>query len=158
MKYAKFVMCSLVAVLMAAGPAVAGDATITGKCVKVVDGDTLIIDCGKATRTVEIHGVDAPELEQPWGKQTKSFMKKMVGGEKVEIEVVEGDGDSVVARVSVNGVDMSEMLVSRGLAWVPENANDSDLEELGAKAKAAPCGLWTDPDPQAPWDFREARS
>lgn len=158
MKYGKLVMWCLVTTILVAGPVMAGDTAITGKCVKVIDGDTLIIDCGKGKRTVEIEGVDAPELDQPWGKETRNFVKKMVGGEKVEIVVVEGEGDSVVARVTVNGIDMSEMLVSRGLAWVPEDADDTELRDLGAKAKEMPCGLWTDPNPQAPWDFREARS
>jgi len=149
---------TLVAVMVASGGAFAGDNEITGKCIKVIDGDTLVIKCDKATRTVEINGVDAPELDQPWGKETRKFVRQMVGGEKVEIEVIETDGDVVRARVMVNGIDMSEMLVSRGLAWVSEEGADEALTDLGNKAKEMPCGLWTDSNPQAPWDFREARS
>ncbi len=158
MKQGRIIVWTLVVVMLAAGGALAGGKEITGKCVKVVDGDTLIIECDKAKRTVEIDGVDAPELGQPWGKETRNFVKKMVGGENVEIEIIESDGDVVRARVTVNGIDMSEMLISRGLAWVPEDSTDDELAELGAKARELPCGLWIDTDPQAPWDFRDARS
>ena len=158
MKQGTYIVWTLVVVMLAAGGALAGGKEISGKCVKVVDGDTLIIECDKAKRTVEIDGVDAPELEQPWGKETRNFVRKMVGGEKVEIEIIESDGDVVRARVTVNGIDMSEMLVSRGLAWVPNGGTDDELADLSNKARELPCGLWTDSDPQAPWDFRETRS
>lgn len=158
MKQGRTIVWTLVVVMLAAGGALAGGKEISGKCVKVVDGDTLIIECDKAKRTVEIAGVDAPELDQPWGKETKNFVKKMVGGEKVEIEVIESDGDVVYARVTVNGIDMSEMLIGRGLAWVSEDSTDAELADLGNKARELPCGLWMDADPQAPWDFREALS
>ena len=153
MKQRSYIVWTLVAVMLVAGGALAGDKEISGKCVKVIDGDTLVIKCDKATRTVEIDGVDAPELDQPWGKETRNFVKKMVGGEKVEFEIIESDGDVVRARVLVNGIDMSEMLVSSGLAWVSEDGADAELLELSSKAREMPCGLWTDPDPQPPWDF-----
>ena len=158
MKRNGLAMLALAVVVLVSGAVFAGDTVVKGKCVKVVDGDTLIVECDKAKRTVEIDGIDAPELDQPWGKETRTFVKQMVGGEKVEIEVLEGDGDVVRARVRVNGIDMSEMLVGRGLAWVSEDGGDADLVDLGERAKKTPCGLWTDADPQAPWDFREARS
>ena len=61
-------------------------------------------------------------------------------------------------RQTIDGTDLSEMLASRGLAWVPEHGADSELAELSAKAKEFPCGLWMDPDPEPPWEFRAARS
>ena len=158
MKRYHLIVWTLAAVVLLAGVALAGDQVVKGKCVKVVDGDTLIVECEKYRRTVEIAGIDAPELDQAWGKQTRNFVRNMVGVEKVEIEVIEGDGDTVRARVSVNGIDMSEMLVTSGLAWVAEGSDDTELLNLSEKAKEMPCGLWTDPQPQAPWDFREARS
>jgi endonuclease YncB( thermonuclease family) len=82
----------------------------------------------------------------------------MVRGEDVKVEVIESSGDTIRARVTVNGVDLSEMLVSRGLAWVSEGGNDPDLAGLGSKARELPCGLWIDPEPEPPWEFRAAQS
>jgi endonuclease YncB( thermonuclease family) len=152
------VLCCLGAAILLVGGALAEERILTGKCVKVVDGDTLIIECDKARRTVELDGIDAPELKQPWGKEVRSFVKNVVGGREVEIEMLESSDDIVRARVTVNGQDLSEMLVASGLAWVPEDANDDELAELSTKAKGMPCGLWRDADPIPPWDFREATS
>ena len=158
MKQSKIMVWALVVVWIAAGGALAGQNVMTGKCVKVIDGDTLIIECEKYRRTVNIEGIDAPELDQPWGKEVRGFVRDIVRGEKVEIEVVEGEGDTVVARVTVNGTDLSEMLVSRGLAWVPEGSDDEELVGLGTKARDLPCGLWMDSQPEPPWEFRAERS
>jgi len=157
MKQTKIIVWALAIVWIAAGGVLAGGDVMTGKCVKVLDGDTLIIECDKSRRTVNIEGIDAPELNQPWGKEVRSFVRDIVRGHNVEVEVLEINGDTVLARVTVNGIDLSEMLVSRGLAWVPEDSTDVDLVGLSAKAKELPCGLWMDAEAQPPWEFRAAR-
>jgi endonuclease YncB( thermonuclease family) len=157
-KVITLILGCLGAALLLAGVVLADGQTLTGKCVKVVDGDTLIIECDKAKRTVELDGVDAPELQQPWGKQVRSFVRNVVGGREVEIEVLESTDDTVRARVTIDGQDLSEMLVASGLAWVPDAAANDELSELSDKAREMPCGLWRDADPVPPWEFREARS
>ncbi len=157
MKQSKIIVAVLAVVGIAASGALAGETVMTGKCVKVLDGDTLVIECEKNRRTVNIEGIDAPELDQPWGKEVRSFVRDMVRGEDVEIEVIESGEDAVVARVIVNGIDLSEMLVSRGLAWVPEGSPDADLVVMSSKAKELPCGLFMDAEAEPPWEFRAAR-
>lgn len=157
MRQAKIFVGTLVVVWIIAGGALAGQGVITGKCVKVVDGDTLIVECEKNRRTVNIEGIDAPELDQPWGKEVRGFVRDMVRGKNVEVEILDSGAETVLARVTVDGVDLSEMLVSRGLAWVPDNSTDTDLVGLGAKARELPCGLWMDSNPEPPWEFRADR-
>lgn len=158
MKRSMIIVGTLAVAWFFAGGALAGDGVMSGKCVKVLDGDTLIIECDKNKRTVNIEGIDAPELGQPWGKEVRSFVRNMVRGEKVDVEVLENSGDTIRARVTVNGVDLSVMLVSRGLAWVSEGSTDSELVGLGTKARELPCGLWMDTAPEPPWEFRAAKS
>lgn len=157
MKRSCIIIMTVLTLGIIAGSAWAGLDTVTGKCVKVIDGDTLVIECDKNRRTVEIDGIDAPEIGQPWGKEVRSFVRDMVKGREVEVEIVESSQNVIRARVSVNGADLSELLVSRGLAWVPEGG-DAELSRLSEQAKELPCGLWNDPDAQAPWDFRAAAS
>lgn len=158
MKQKSTVVVAFVAVCVLAGGALAGQDGLSGKCVKVIDGDTLIIKCDENRRTVEIEGIDAPELDQPWGKEVRAFVRSMVQGRQVMIEVVDSDEDTVRARVFIDGTDLSEMLASRGLAWVPENGADGELLNLSKSARDLPCGLWMDPEPEPPWEFRAARS
>jgi micrococcal nuclease len=158
MKKSATIVSTFAIACILAGGVLAGQNLMTGKCVKVLDGDTLIIECEKTKRTVDIEGIDAPELDQPWGKEVRNFVKDMVRGREVQVEIIESTPEMVRARVTVNGVDLSELLVSRGLAWVPEGSADSDLVALGTKAKEYPCGLWTDSEPEPPWEFRAAQS
>jgi endonuclease YncB( thermonuclease family) len=151
-------LATLGVVWLVSGVLLAGDGVMTGKCVKVIDGDTLIIECEKNRRTVELAEVDAPELDQPWGKEVRNFVRDMVRGREVQIDVVEKTDDVVRVRITVDGYDLSEMLASRGLAWAAEDAADTELAALCAKAKEIPCGLWMDVDPEPPWEFRETRS
>ena len=153
-----FIVVALVAVWIAAGGAMAGHDAVTGKCIKVIDGDTLVVTCDSGQRTVNVAGIDAPELDQAWGKQVRSFVRDMVRGHQVELDVVDGSGDQVTARVMVDGADLSELLVARGLAWVQQSADDGELNELETKAKQMPCGLWTDPAPEPPWEVRSVSS
>jgi micrococcal nuclease len=55
------------------------------ECVRVVDGDTLVLRVDLGLRcSVEIearlHGIDAPELRTPEGKQAKVFVERLLPG------------------------------------------------------------------------------
>jgi len=130
-----------------------GHQQMTAKCVKVVDGDTLIVKCKKRQMIVELDGVDAPELGQPWGKDVRAFVADMVRGREIEVELLETSNGTVTARVRVGGEDLSRLLAQRGLAW---GTDDGELEELTDEIQSSPCGLWLDPEPVPPWEFREA--
>jgi endonuclease YncB( thermonuclease family) len=152
--------CLVVSTLLVVGPAMARPPSeahdgMTAKCVKVVDGDTLIVECDRHRMTVDLEGVDAPELGQPWGREVRSFVRKMVRGEAVEIVVTARGEHTATARVKVDGQDLSRLLAERGLAWATDHG---ELEALSLKARDIPCGLWMDPEPLPPWQFRDARA
>ena len=144
---------ALLALPVVAGPEESETHTVTATCIKVVDGDTLVVKCDKRQMTVDLAGIDAPELGQPWGKEVRGFVRDMVEGNQVTVEVIEAGETGGTARVLVAGQDLSRLLAERGLAWATAG---SGLEELTEKAKSAPCGLWLDGEPVPPWEFREA--
>ena len=129
--------------------------TMTAKCVKVVDGDTLIVKCDKKEMTIDLAGIDSPELEQPWGKEVRNFVADMVHRREIEVEMVESADGTATARITVDGQDLSHLLAARGLAW---GTDDGELEALSENAKSSPCGLWLDSNAVPPWEFREAQT
>ena len=149
--------CVGVAVLLTApvvaGPEEAAQRAVTAKCIKVIDGDTIVFKCDKREMTVELEGVDAPELGQPWGKEVRSFVRDLLQGRELEVEIVEAGNGHGTARVVVGGCDLSRLLAERGLAWATDAG---ELEALTEKAKSLPCGIWLDPEPVPPWEFRDA--
>jgi endonuclease YncB( thermonuclease family) len=64
----------------------------------------------------------------------------------------------LVARVTCDGVDVGAKQVSAGMAWVSEElALDGSLYRLQDAARGAGAGLWKDPSPLAPWEWRRAK-
>ena len=86
---------------------------ITGRCF-VIDGDTIVI--GK-TR-IRLAGIDAPELEHPWGRKSKWAMVGLCKGRTITARVTgELSYGRVVARCFLpDGRDLAAELVRMGLA------------------------------------------
>lgn len=80
----------------------------------VTDGDTIVID----KTQIRLFGVDAPELDHPFGKKAKWAMVKLCKGHKIRAEVSdEDDYGRVVARCYLpDGRDLSAEMVKQGLA------------------------------------------
>ena len=53
---------------------------LSGHVVRVVDGDTLVIEAGDERHKVRLGGIDAPERSQPWGDaSTRELRRQAVG-------------------------------------------------------------------------------
>ena len=84
----------------------------------------------------------------------------MAFGKLVEVDPVTRDRyGRIVAWVHVGGRCLNEEILRAGYAWhFKRFSRDSHLAELELQARAARSGLWGDPAPVAPWEFRKARS
>ena len=80
----------------------------------VVDGDTIIID----KVSIRIAGIDAPEMDQPYGIKSKYAMMAICKGRTITAEVMpETSYDRVVAKCLLpDGTDIAALLVAQGLA------------------------------------------
>jgi endonuclease YncB( thermonuclease family) len=61
-------------------------ATLTGKVVKVSDGDTITILIGTEQHRVRLQGIDAPEPKQPFRKASGRSLSALVAGKQVRGE------------------------------------------------------------------------
>ena len=150
--------------LLAGGPpllslpdAAANSITFDAMVVEVKDGDTLIVLRNKTRLTVKLPGIDAPELDQPYGPEAKRFAAKLVKGRVVSIETTQaGNPIYGAVRFSKNRILAHEM-VKAGLAWATSLDKSSVFGETQAAAKAARLGLWVnseEEEPMSPWDWR----
>ena len=154
----------LVAVLLVIASARATDAReelprLHGKVVGIADGDTLDVRLESGMLRVRLHGVDAPEHDQPWGKAAKRALSKLVYREYVEIEPITQDQyERIVARVWLDGRDVNAELVQSGNAWVYRRyATEATYCVEEHAAREASRGLWSLPESQwvAPWEWRQ---
>ncbi len=134
--------------------------SFSGKCVGVSDGDTIkVLRSGQAVK-IRLYGVDCPEMGQDFGRKARRFTSNMVFGKTVEIRPVDVDQyGRTVAWVSVDGKSLNRELVAAGLAWWYKHyaPRDKDLAELERRARKHNTGLWFQPDPVPPWEFRHKK-
>jgi micrococcal nuclease len=86
---------------------------IRGRC-WVIDGDTIDVD---GTR-LRLAGIDAPELDHPYGRNAKRFLIRLCQGQTIRA-VMEGDqtyGRMVGTCYLQDGRDLSAEMVRAGLA------------------------------------------
>jgi endonuclease YncB( thermonuclease family) len=141
-------------------------ADFVGRVVKVSDGDTLTVLADRKEIKVRLDAIDAPELRQPFGRQAQRSLAEICASRTAR--VVEKGHDRygrTVSRIACDGVDANAEQVRRGMAWVfvryaPRSSpNSAPLYGLQDEARATRRGLWADPQPTAPWDWRlKARS
>lgn len=102
----------------------------------VTDGDTITIQ----KTQVRLYGIDAPELNHPFGKKAKWAMVRLCKGNQIRAEVTEEDdyGRTVAKCYLPDGRDLSAELVKEGLAldWPKFSGGKySHLEVEGIRKK-----------------------
>jgi endonuclease YncB( thermonuclease family) len=128
-----------------------------GKVVGVSDGDTLtVLDSSKTQHKIRLHQIDAPEKNQDYGQRSKQSLSDLVYGKQVTVSVVTTDKyGRKVGKVTVNGTDANLEQVKRGMAWVyKQYASDPAYFAAEDEARKAKVGLWSQPNPTPPWEFR----
>lgn len=102
----------------------------------VTDGDTITI---KKTQ-IRLYGIDAPELDHPYGKKAKWAMVRLCKGHRIRAEITDEDdyGRTVAKCFLPDGCDLSAELVKQGLAidWPKYSGGKySHLEVAGVRKK-----------------------
>ncbi len=132
----------------------------TGKVVKVTDGDTLEVMHNGRAEKVRLAGIDCPENGQPYGQAARRFALELVAQKIVRIEVETTDryGRTVGEVFLNNGTSLNRELVRNGHAWwYRRYSSETSLGQLEDAARQARRGLWQEPDPVAPWDWRRGK-
>lgn len=90
-----------------------GDTVLRGSAY-VVDGDTIVI---RKTQ-IRLFGIDAPEIDHPFGKKAKWALVALCKGQTVQAEISEKDayGRAVAKCYLPDGRDLSAEMVKIGLA------------------------------------------
>jgi endonuclease YncB( thermonuclease family) len=142
-------------------PARPGPSLPLWRVVSVHDGDTLrAIDEGKVEQRIRLHGIDAPERGQPFGNVARDRLAALTMGKAVAVDVEDVDRyGRTVARLEADSLDVGRQMVADGLAWhYTRYSDDERLAAAQREARAARRGLWRDPAPVAPWEWRASEA
>lgn len=157
-------LCVLIT-LLNCGTAFAAPGDVwTGIVLRVSDGDTLIVtrDGSHENVTIRLFGIDCPERPQAYGDDATAAATSAVLSRKVT--VVERNRDRYKRTVAdvhrlPDDRSLQELLVSGGMAWVDPRfcKQCSAWEALQESAGERHIGLWADPAPMPPWEWRKTR-
>lgn len=131
---------------------------ITGKVIKIVDGDTFdILTKSNITLRIRMNGIDAPERGQDYYKICKQGLASLIFKKNVTITTFGYDKyKRTIADVTCNNKLVNLQMVENGWAWhyVKYSAN-TDLATAAKNAKQKKLGLWNMENAVAPWEFRK---
>ncbi|KLR57309.1 nuclease [Diaphorobacter sp. J5-51] len=142
----------------------ASAAELSGKVVRVADGDTItVLDASKTQHRIRLTGIDAPESKQAFGNRSRESLADLVAGKQVVVHWNEQDryGRILGQVLTPEGQDANLAQVQRGMAWhYAHFANTRPAAESRAyaaaqrQAQSQKLGLWQDKEPTPPWDWR----
>lgn len=157
--------------------ALAADAaTLVGRVVGVADGDSLtVLDANQVRHKVRLATIDAPEKGQAFSNRARQHLSDLVFHQEVLVEWRKRDRyGRIVGKVKVQPsdcptcpktLDVGQAQLAAGLAWwYRRHAGEQSPEDRGryeseeAEARARRRGLWRDPAPVPPWEFRRAQA
>ena len=130
---------------------------ITGTVINVHDGDTVSVKSGTRQVKIRMFGIDAPELVQPFGRESKMFLLKKILHKKVEVKVEGIDNfKRTLGTVYLNRQNINLWMIKNGYAWHYDFFNKSKIYAGAEKeARKQKAGLWKDDNPQKPYLFRK---
>lgn len=142
-------------------PRAGGEGVFYGPLVRVKDGDSLVAKVQGVAMDFRLAEIDAPELDQPYGRTAKQELVTLTTGQQLVLVLVPVDTDRygrTVAQVWNGKIHVNAELVKRGAAWFySEFAYSAALYDVEQEARTAKRGLWALPlkDRIEPWVWRK---
>jgi micrococcal nuclease len=127
---------------------------------RVADGDTITVITANQTKLrIRMWGIDAPETPkgakfpgQPYGKDAEAYLKQLVEGKRVTVEIYQVDRyKRLLSTIFLDGKDINLAMIEAGLAEVyrgPESGNPytPQYQAAEATARSARTGMWIQGD------------
>jgi len=127
------------------------------RIMQVHDGDTYKVLLNGKLQTVRLQNIDAPELDQHFGKAARDSVASQILFHTVQLD---SNGRDLYGRLLVNiridGMSLDSLLIANGWAWVyTAYSTNPQLSIYEAAAKQKSLGLWQCTDPVPPWIWRK---
>lgn len=130
----------------------------TGKVIKITDCDTIVVlNSNNEQIKIRLEGIDCTESSLDFGTKAKQATSDLCFGKQVKI-IKSGEDryGRTLGYVMVGDMNVNKQLLRQGFAWYYKQYNkDEELAKLEQEARSKKVGLWSQPNPVAPWDFRK---
>ena len=143
---------------------------VIGLCTKVIDGDTIrVVTGGNVRFKVRLERIDAPESDQPYGKEATDYLAKLIKGRTVRVEWVKKDRYGRILGIvyydqpgnpnsKPNRQDINLTMVSTGNAHHFKYFDQTPAYAAAeSAAKEKKLGLWAAENPIEPYEWRRSK-
>lgn len=131
---------------------------ITGKCLKVLDGDTIILSRGDKKLKVRLAFIDAPEIKQrsfytnnPIGVMSQNFLENIILGKNIRLKTYgKGKYGRTLAEIYYQDENINLLMVEEGMALLykfspyPSNLHRAQYHSANHRASISRRGLWSE--------------
>lgn len=129
----------------------------SGQVVRVIDGDTIEL---ADKRVIRLTGVDAPEMDQPGGKEAKRWLEVLLLDRAVQLNSLRRIAPGrQQALVIVADADINGTMVMVGYAMVHDQYAPVRVKPrwtaLQAAARTGRIGMWALDKVLPPWEWRD---
>jgi micrococcal nuclease len=127
------------------------------RVVRIIDGDGLIIiGSDEIEINIRLAGIDAPEINQPFGIESKESLEALIGNRLITMDdPKKGKYGRYIANVFVEEVWINREMVEKGYAWYDKiNSSDYSLQLAEKEAREKALGIWRTANPIPPWEWR----
>ncbi|MBD1997687.1 thermonuclease family protein [Leptolyngbya sp. FACHB-541] len=143
--------------------------------IEVQSGDVLRIQKGWRSETLRLCGIDAPELEQPFGTESKQYLEQLINRVNGQIIFVPHGKDRqgrTIAEVFISAQNaaspeeelfINAEMVASSLAYtypdfVEDCYNGDTIAQVEGQVRQQQEGVWSDPAALLPWVWRQQHS
>lgn len=163
------VLLTSVGLLACAAP-LAMAKSLWGRVTAIKGQQVLAFETEGGNYDLRLYGVELPEPGQPFAQQARARLEALAVGKQVRFrfQYRNAEGELLVKLLLGEGADsdLALQLVRAGLAWKqptvsykPFAKGQPDLlTAAAAAARQAGLGVWSQPNPVAPWDYRARQS
>lgn len=139
--------------------------------ISVHDGDTIKAKKSVITESFRLCGIDAPEISQPLGKESRDYLRTLLGvsttsfissNNQVQISITGTDRyNRKIAEIFLGEKFINGEMVQTGMAYhyaqYSSNCpNRISLKNGEAIARTQKLGIWSG-DYQKPWEYRRSK-
>lgn len=134
----------------------------------IYDGDTFRVQCDGREQKIRLCGIDAPEVKQPLGIESRDYLRSLIVQAKGQVIVIEMDRDRynrTVAEVLLESPSgeqsVQEEMLKAGMAYhykqYSGNCHNRDVFDIAEGiGKSQQRGVWRFPNGgERPWDYRK---
>lgn len=131
---------------------------------RVIDGDTIeITNSGSLSERVRLIGIDAPESDQPFGRQSKENLELCLNQHHITVEWSKRDKyERILGKVFADDYDCNLEQIVKGYAWhykffaeQQPNIDKINYAHAESNARKTNLGLWSSNCPIEPYLWRK---